>query len=114
MSVVVGLSLLGLVLSILFSVLSFSIAVAYLVLSLVLISIQGSSVILAYSLSKDLDPKRAGMLAPFSHTRAYVASLTPLSAPQPRWERRTTGARWRRASRSSPLTLLATCTTPIV
>lgn len=115
MSVVVGLSLLGLVLSILFSVLSFSIAVAYLVLSLVLISIQGLSVILAYSLSKDLDPKRVGMLfAPSPHTRACVASLTPLSAQQPRWERRTTGARWRRASRSLPSTLLATCTTPIV
>jgi len=62
MSVVVGLGLLGLVLFILFSVFSFSVEVAYLVLSLVLIGIQGSSVILAYSLSKDLDPKRVATM----------------------------------------------------
>jgi hypothetical protein len=116
MSVVVGLGLLGLVLFILFSVFSFSVEVAYLVLSLVLISIQGSSVILAYSLSKDLDPKRVGMLAPYPHTRASLRSrLCPNNTTQqPRWERRTTGAQWRRASRSSPLTPLATCTTRTV
>jgi hypothetical protein len=62
MAVLVGLGLLGLALSIVYSVFSFSLELAYLAVQLFLIAIEGLALILAYSLSKDLDPKRVATM----------------------------------------------------